>query len=146
LVRTSLQRRIRRSAERDSHPARTSYILATRRGERAAEAEQLEHGLLTYVLLRGMGEPRLRPLTDVPIFDEYPSADLDHDGWVQTGELRQYVDMAIPVLAQRFPGLVHRGGAADAAARPDSALTQQFEGTSFPLIEIMQPPPPAGAR
>jgi hypothetical protein len=145
-VRASVQRRIRRSAEHEAHPARTSYILATRRGERAAEAQQLEHGLLTYVLLRGMGEPGLRPLTDIPIFDQYPTADLDHDGWVQTGELRQYADMAIPVLSERFPGLVLRGGAPDPAARPDSALTQQFEGASFPLIEITQPPAGAGAR
>jgi WD40 repeat protein len=145
-VRASVQRRIRRAVAHEAHPARTSYILATRRGERAAEAEPLEHGLLTYVLLRGMGERDLRPIRDLAIFEQYPTADLDHDGWVQTGELRQYVAMTIPVLARRFPGLVLRGGAADQAARPDSALTQEFEGASFPLIEITPPPVRAGAR
>src|SRR5262249_55569634 len=125
-----------------------------------AEAEQLEHGLLTYVLLRGMGEPGLRPIADLSIFEQYPTADLDHDGWVQTGELRQYADMTIPVLARHFPGLVLRGGAAAETAppdgalkpeaaeatRPDAALTQEFEGASFPLIEIAPQPVRAGAR
>ncbi len=143
-VRASVQRRIRHSAERDAHPARTSYILATRRGERAAEAEELEHGLLTYVLLRGMGEPGLRPLNDMPILDRFPNADLDHDGWVQTGELRQYAGMTIPVLSQRFPNLVLRGNVAANPLKSDSAITQDFEGVSFPLIEIA--PPSAGAR
>ncbi|HKI18405.1 MAG TPA: hypothetical protein VKA15_11015, partial [Isosphaeraceae bacterium] len=145
-VRASVQRRIRRSAERDAHPARTSYILATRRGERAAEAEELEHGLLTYVLLRGMGEPGLRPLNDLPIFEQFPNADLDHDGWVQTRELRQYADMTVPVLARRFPNLVLRGNAVANETKPDSTLTQEFEGVSFPLIEIAPPSVRAGAR
>ena len=103
--RASVQRRIRSSAERDAHPARTSYILATRRGERAAEAEELEHGLLTYVLLRGMGEPGLRPLDDLPIFEQFPNADLDHDGWVQTGELRQYAEHDDPGPVSTLPEL-----------------------------------------
>ena len=72
-VRASVQRRIRRLAERDAHPARTSYILATRRGERAAEAEELEHGLLTYVLLRGMGEFGLRRSTTCPSLSSFPT-------------------------------------------------------------------------
>jgi len=145
-VRASVQRRIRQSAERDAHPARTSYILATRRGERAAEAEELEHGLLTYVLLRGMGEPNLRPLNGLPIFEQFPNADLDHDGWVQTRELRQYADMTIPVLSRRFPNLVLRGNVAADLARTESTLTQEFEGVSFPLVEIAPPVLPAGAR
>lgn len=72
-VRALVQRRIRSSAERDAHPARTSYILATRRGERAAEAEELEHGLLTYVLLRGMGEPGLRRSATFPSSSSFPT-------------------------------------------------------------------------
>ncbi len=145
-VRASFQRRVRQSAERDAHPARTSYILATRRGERAAEAEELEHGLLTYVLLRGMGEAGLRPLIGLPIFEQFPNADLDHDGWVQTRELRQYADMTIPVLSRRFPNLVLRGNVAADLARTDSTLTQEFEGVSFPLVEIAPPSVRAGAH
>jgi len=30
--------------------------------------------------------------------------------------------------------------------KPDSTLTQEFEGVSFPLIEIAPPPVRAGAR
>lgn len=100
--------------------------------------------MLTYVLLRGMGEPGLRPLNDMPILDRFPNADLDHDGWVQTGELRQYAGMTIPVLSQRFPNLVLRGNVAANPLKSDSAITQDFEGVSFPLIEIA--PPSAGAR
>ena len=112
----------------------------------AAEAAELEHGLLTYVLLRGMGEPGLRPLPDIPIFEQYPNADLDHDGWVQTGELRQYASMTIPALSRRFPSVLLRGNVADDPARPVSSLTQEFEGVSFPLIEIALPAVRAGSR
>ena len=55
-------RRIRQVLETDTHRARTSYLLAARRGEPANESALLEHGLLTYVLLRGMEAPGLRPL------------------------------------------------------------------------------------
>jgi WD40 repeat protein len=145
-VRASVQRRIRRSAERDAHPARTSYILATRRGERAAEAEELEHGLLTYVLLRGMGEAGLRPLRDLPVFEQFPNADLDHDCWVQTRELRQYADLTIPLLSRRFPNLVLRGNLAVGAATTDSTLTREFEGSSFPLVELTSRTERTGTR
>jgi hypothetical protein len=93
-----------------------------------------------------MGEPGLRPLNDLPIFEQFPNADLDHDGWVQTRELRQYADMTIPVLSRRFPNLVLRGNVVAGLARTDSALTQEFEGVSFPLIEIAPSPVRAGAR
>jgi len=141
-VMASVQRRFRRAAEREAHAARTSYILATRRGERAAEPEQLEHGLLTYLLLRGMGAQGLRPIEHLPIFEQNPTADLDGDGWVETGELRQYVEMTSPVLARRFPGLVMRGNPDAPAIKPESAFTQASEGASFRLIEIAPP----GAR
>jgi WD40 repeat protein len=147
-VRASVQRNIRRSAEHDAHPARTSYILATRRGERAAEAEALEHGLLTYVLLRGMGESGLRPLDDLPVLAQFPNADLDHDGWVQTGELRRYVGMTIPAFSGRFPNLVLRGGAGALAggASAGASLSQESEGASVPLIEMPAPSGGAAAR
>jgi len=145
-VRASVKRLVRRSAARDAHPARTSYILATRRGERAAESEELEHGLLTYVLLRGMGEQGLRPVVDLPILEQFPNADLDHDGLVQTGELRQYAKTTIPVLAERFPNLVLRGNEPAEAARTEATPTPEFEGVSFPLVELAAPPVRSGVR
>ena len=123
--------------------ARTSYILATRRGEReqAAESELLEHGLLTYVLLRGMGDTDLRKLKpELPIFTQYPTADLDRDGWVATGELRQYSEMIVPTLIERYPELVLRGPRGNPDRNPRAALSQDSEASfSFPLIEAPSP-------
>ena len=93
-----------------------------------------------------MGEPGLRPLSDMPILECFPNADFDHDGWVQTGELRQYADMTIPFLSSRFPNLVLRGNVVAGLARTERAMTQEFEGVSFPLIEIAQPTKRADAR
>ncbi len=42
-------------AEIESRRARTSYLMAARRGEAALEVEPLGHGLFTFTLLRGMG-------------------------------------------------------------------------------------------
>src|SRR5207253_9978203 len=46
--------RIQEKIDDGAHRARTSYILAARLGEPANEVQALEHGLLTYLLLRGM--------------------------------------------------------------------------------------------
>ncbi|MBY0396831.1 MAG: caspase family protein, partial [Thermoleophilia bacterium] len=48
-------RNIRRWMEVRSRRARTSYLMAARRGEPALEYEGLQHGLFTYALLRGLG-------------------------------------------------------------------------------------------
>ena len=142
-VRTKVRRTLRSLAERDAHVARTSYILATRRGEReqAAESELLEHGLLTYALLRGMGDTDLRKLKpELPIFTQYPTADLDRDGWVATGELRQYSEMIVPMLIERYPELVLRGPRENPDRNPRAALSQDSEASfSFPLIEAPSP-------
>jgi WD40 repeat protein/uncharacterized caspase-like protein len=142
-VRTKVRRTLRGLAEREAHVARTSYILATRRGEReqAAESELLEHGLLTYTLLRGMGETGLRKLKpNLPIFTQYPTADLDRDGWVATGELRQYSEMIVPMLIERYPELVLRGPRESLDRNPRAALSQDSEASSsFPLIEAPAP-------
>ncbi len=47
--------RIRKYVAQDSRRAKTAYVLAARRGEPANEVTELKRGLLTYVLLRGMG-------------------------------------------------------------------------------------------
>ena len=142
-VRAKVRRTLRDLAERDAHTARTSYILATRRGEReqAAESGLLEHGLLTYVLLRGMGETDLRKLQpELPIFIQYPTADLDRDGWVATGELRQYAEMTVPPLIDKFPELLLGGPRGTPDTNPRAALSQDSEASSsFPLIEAPSP-------
>jgi hypothetical protein len=144
-VRRQVRQSIRRAADRETHTAKTSYILATRRGEReqAVESTRLEHGLLTYVLLQGMGKRDLRPLEPRPeIFRQYPTADLDGDGQVTTGELRQYADMAVPVLIDQFPDLVYRGPQATPGDNRSSTprepeYSQESEASSsFPLIRV----------
>jgi hypothetical protein len=117
--------------------ARTSYILATRRGERAGEAPALEHGLLTYTLLRGMGERGLRPIGEPDIFRANPTADLNGNGWIETAELQEYARRTIPALAERFPGLL-RGPGRGSPDRSESAAVVSpalDRSGSFRLVE-----------
>lgn len=141
VVRSKRRRSVRTLAEEDAYQARTSYILASRRGERAGEAEPLKHGLLTYTLLRGMGGVGMGPDPDLAVFKSFPTADLNSDGWVETDELRRYSDVALPSLAREFPDLVLRGApsAAGAAARAVARDVQQAD--SFPLVELRGPVP-----
>ncbi|MDG3005780.1 caspase family protein [Paludisphaera mucosa] len=143
VVRLKQRRAIRNAAEEDAYPARTSYILASRRGERAGEAERLKHGLLTYTLLRGMGRNDLGPTPDLAMFERRPTADADGDGWVETEELRQYADLTLPTLSQAFPELVLRGAPGPARAAADAVSRDAEQTTSFPLIKTT--PPPAAA-
>jgi hypothetical protein len=139
-VRMKRRRTMRNLAETDAYKARTSYIMAARRGERAGEAERLKHGLLTYALLRGIGRTGMGPNPDLPLFQEFPSADMNKDGWVETGELKQYADVTVPRLAQSFPDLVLRGERGAAPEDPTAAVAQTSEQTSsFRLVEVSGP-------
>jgi WD40 repeat protein len=132
-------RRIEQALEKDTRRARTSYLLAARRGEAANESALLEHGLLTYVLLRGMQAPGLRPLPfRLAPFEEIPSADRDGDGFVTSLELRDYTDQTLPVLASRLPDLVQRAGPIPPATTPAGAPLhlQGSEGSGFRLISL----------
>jgi WD40 repeat protein len=96
--------------ESESRKTRTSYILAARRGELANESDVLGHGLLTYVLLRGMDASGLYPLPKtLTDFDPASNADGDRDGVVTTCELREYADRGMVALAKHLPGLAQRG-------------------------------------
>lgn len=131
-------RRLRDLADREARGARTSYILAARRGEVANEVEALKHGLLTYALLRGLGAgDALEPVPGVDVFRDQPDADYDGDGRVDTAELRRYTERVLPVLAGRYPELVRRGAGAD-ASRPEQALRSQDvpSGPPFPLVRL----------
>ena len=55
---------IQKWMEIGSRRARTSYLMAARRGEPALEVEPLGHGLFTYTLLRGMREIDARGRTE----------------------------------------------------------------------------------
>jgi WD40 repeat protein/uncharacterized caspase-like protein len=122
--------------------ARTAYLLADRRGEPAGEAGALEHGLLTYALLRGLGDGGLKSVPGLALFDTLPNADRNHDRVVTTEELRWYVDATVPALAAQLPSLVLRKGidgqAAPAAAGGVAGPSPRIQAaeTSFPLVEL----------
>jgi WD40 repeat protein len=135
-------RKIQETIDGGSQKARTAYLLAARRGEPANEAAALEHGLMTYALLKGLGAPKLETLPDLAFLDEQPNADRNRDRVITTEELRSYVSTTVPILAGRFPLLVQRAGIAGPPAgfRPDANLDQmpriQASDSSFSLIEL----------
>jgi WD40 repeat protein len=133
-------RQIQKLIDGGAQRAKTAYLLAARRGEPANEQAALQHGLMTYTLLRGMGDSNLESIPGLSIFDDLPNADRDKDGKVTTDELRWYADQAIPKLASNFPLLVQRAGAGP--IRPTANLQQnpriQAAGASFPLVEVTE--------
>jgi caspase domain-containing protein len=138
-----------RAMDREARQTRTNYFLASRRGEAAGESPVLEHGLLTYVLLRGMGAPDLKPTPDdLLAFKEHPSADSNGDGRVTTGELRRYVELTLPALAGRLPGMLRspRSGNLQAPPTPARSAPRLFSAeASFPLVALPASAPTAGA-
>ena len=135
-------RQIQELIDRDAHRARTAYLLGARRGEPAGEASALEHGLLTYALLKGLGDRNLEAVPGPPLLDDEPNADRNHDQIVTTDELRWYAERTVPRLATRFPLLVQRSGAAGKMLnfRPTANLGQapriESASVSFPLVEL----------
>ncbi|WP_152051613.1 WD40 repeat domain-containing protein [Tautonia marina] len=132
---------MRRLADRDAYQARTSYILAARRGERALEASELEHGLLSYSLLRGMGATGLREVPGLTIFEDHPRADLNGDSLIGSNELRQYADLTLPALAEHFLGipLAMRGARGEGDAPNTHGVAQgsaDSSSASFPLVVL----------
>ena len=106
--------------------------------------------MLTYVLLRGMRAPGLRPVTArVPALEELLHADQDTNGVVTTWELYDYAERVLPDLAGVYPQLAQRSGGVSLAPVPAApqALRLQAAESSFPLIEPpADPPGVAGAR
>ncbi|SIO05814.1 WD40 repeat [Singulisphaera sp. GP187] len=141
-------RMIQELVDTQAHRAKTAYLLAARRGEPAGEVAALAHGLMTYALLKGMGDPNLETIPGLTLFNELPSADKNRDGMITTDELRWYTSLTVPRLAANFPQLVMRTGANAQATlfRPTANLTQnaQLQGSvvSFPLLELPAPAKP----
>ncbi len=140
-----------KAMDREARPSRTSYFLASRRGEPAGEPPVLKHGLLTYVLLQGMGAPGLAPppANIINPFVENPTADLDGDGTITTRELRRFVDLTMPRLAETMPNRLRTPRPLD-QAKQTPREPQPFDdprlsanGPSFPLITV--PPRPSVA-
>lgn len=129
----------------ESRQTKTSYLLAARRGELANESEALGHGLLTYVLLRGMQATDLRPVPGPPL-DEPRSADADNDGVVTTQELSGYTNRVMRTLASRLPLPTSRGAtrsARDPEPRDASHDRPQLRTSNagFGLVTLPKPQP-----
>ncbi len=144
---------IRKWMEIGSRRARTSYLMAARRGEPALEVEPLGHGLFTYTLLRGMREigPKEEP-EEIVSLKLRRDADYNGDGLITTAELDAYVKETLPPIADLFPQLIVKRraiGSTGAATRPaaagklDQSLQLQTARTSFPLIRL-RPLPKSG--
>ena len=147
-------RAIRKWMELTSRRARTSYLMAARRGEPALEIDRLAHGLFTYTLLRGMRA--VKPADDpkeVAALALPSDADINRDGIVSEDELEAYAKHVLPQLSNIFPlltavrreGVAPRNAQAEAALKPaapqplDQGLRLQGTEASFPLISINEP-------
>ena len=130
--------RIRRKVDDGAHQARTSYLLAARKGELAGESTVLKHGLMTYLILLGMGAPDLETAPGGPL----GNADADRDGVITTEELRQYLDVNLPVLSDRvsvgLPRANPRSGGPPQRAPTDPAQAQGGTAT-FPVTRLPRP-------
>ncbi len=141
-------RGIQQWMERTTRRARTSYLMAARRGEPALEVEPLSHGLFTFTILRGAGagaaldEPREIQDLKLP-----PNADFNHDKLLSTNELDAYVKQAMPQISAIFPQLVNRarGGAPlahqKAAKPPDLDQKSRVQGSDLSFTVIPLAPP-----
>ncbi len=123
-----------RAVDREARMTRTAYLLATRRGEAASESSALDHGLLTYVVLRGIGAKDLKAApAEIASLRPGVTADLDGDGRITTGEIRQFVDVNLPTLSN-LPGVVRSPGKESLLPRSAGTSGVQVGGDSFPLF------------
>ena len=115
---TPRSRALQNQMEMSSPKVRTSYVMAARRGEESLEADPLQHGILTYALLRGIGaisiakEPKV--ITDLGL---PANADFNKDGILTTSELSAYARQALPQISDIFPKLM-----TDARAAPRTGI------------------------
>jgi WD40 repeat protein/uncharacterized caspase-like protein len=132
-------RQMERFADDAALRARTSYILAARKGEPAGEATPLGHGLLSYVLLRGLGAD-VPALDDVPLLSARSNADLDGDDLVTTAELGTFARQGLVALAGRFPDQTLRvdpgGSPSGSQSSPTIPLVRATAGGAFPLVRL----------
>jgi hypothetical protein len=133
---------IQRMIDAGARHARTAYLCGTRRGELAKEDAALKHGLITYALLKGMGESALEPASGCTVFDEMPNADCDHNRIVTTAELRQFLMATVPALATEGRLLVQRQAGDGPSALPRAAANRaeepeiQASSATFSLLEL----------
>jgi uncharacterized caspase-like protein len=139
---------IQKWMEIGSRRARTSYLMAARRGEPALEVDPLRHGLFTYTLLCGMGAIDFeREPEEVATLNLPRNADFNGDGVLSTDDLELYAEQTLPGLAKLFPRLVTRQETELPVGRPRTSpaiLEQrprlQTVNYSFPLVPVAKRP------
>ncbi len=124
-------RRIQDKVDDGAHRARTAYLLSTRRGE-AAESTTLEHGLVTHLLLRGMGSTDLKPEPGGVL----GNADADGNGVVTTEELRQFLDVHLPILTTQVDLSAQRANPASPPREIGQKARAQGATSTFPLVKL----------
>jgi WD40 repeat protein len=152
IAKDPLIRRVRTLFDEHAHRARTTYILAARQGgQLIGEVKELEHGVLTYVLLRGLKAPGLKVPPQAEFLSLLPSgADEDESGVVTTDELGSFADRNVPKLVKTFPQLVQRAGrrstpnAAAVAGRPTDETPSDPSPEAFPLFRLPSAPVAVG--
>lgn len=130
--------------EQGARKARTSYLMAARRGEPALEVDPLRHGLFTYTLLHGLGAIRAADEPEEIAKLNLPdNADFNDDGVLSIGELDAYVKANLKPIARVFPEIVVKREAELPVGTPripaekleQHPILQSF-GVSFPLVRL----------
>ena len=135
--------RLSNAVGRNGQKSRNAYILAARGDSAAGEAKELGHGLLTYVILKGLASPGMSPPASLTsVFKARPNADLDRDGVVSSVELAAYVDDVMPDVAAAFPTQVERGATGGLKINVDPG----GETRDVPLFRIVALPPSEASR
>jgi hypothetical protein len=132
--------------ELGSRKARTSYLMAARKGDPAVELDPLRHGLLTFTLLRGMGAiPDDQVPPEVQALSLPADADVNHDNNLTTGELKSFVEQALPKISAIFPtmidarrraALLPKASLANTNEDAQNLRVRQASEVSFPLVPI----------
>ena len=135
---------IQKWMEQGARKARTSYLMAARRGEPALEVDPLGHGLFTYTLLHALGaiksgdEPEEVAKLGLPA-----NADFNADGILSIAELDAYVSQNLKAIARVFPAIVVKreadlpvGKPRVPAAKLEQHPVLQSFGSSFPLVPL----------
>jgi hypothetical protein len=120
-----------RSIRRPIQETNTSYLLAARVGEAANEADELKHGMLTYLVLRGLSAPSL---VEVPGLA--PNADGDNDQKITTRELRNYVNLHWPVIKNHVAANQPRGQVLERGPQVPRGSSVDSAGASFELLSL----------
>jgi hypothetical protein len=107
----------RKATQMLARSAGVFLLAASTRDQSAIEATGLKHGILTYVLLQGLGETAL------------PEATSNQDGMVTMFSLLQYVNQQVPELTEKY-------------AKSKQYPMSFNNGTDFPVV-LSQPIPVA---